>query len=173
MQAVVFPVNEFYLERLQNIARETFYQTFIHETTEQNMQAYLDEAFGLDSLQKQVISPNVRLFLISVGEEDAGYIKLNIGEAQTELQDQEGIEIERFYVRKQFHGIGVAKQLMGQAIETGISLNKAYIWLGVAETNIKAVRFYKKFGFQVFGEHGFVLGGENQIDLMMRRPLAK
>ncbi|TAE87749.1 MAG: GNAT family N-acetyltransferase [Bacteroidetes bacterium] len=173
MQVAVFPVNGFCLARLQNIAKETFYQTFIHETTEQNMQAYLDEAFGLDNIQKQAINPNVRLFLISVGEEDAGYIKLNIGEAQTELQEQDGIEIERFYVRKKFQGKGIAKRLMEQAIETGISLNKSYIWLGVAETNVKAVRFYTKYNFQVFGEHGFVLGGENQIDLMMRRPLVK
>jgi ribosomal protein S18 acetylase RimI-like enzyme len=166
----VFEVNQSHLERLQRIAQETFYRTFIHETTEQNMQAYLAEVFSIEQLQQQLLNTDIQLFL-AVADEDVGYLKLNTGTSQTELREEEGIEIERLYVKQPFHGKGVADALMQQAIKTGVALKKSYIWLGVAETNVKAVKFYSKYGFEVFGQHAFLLGGEKQTDLMMKRDL--
>jgi ribosomal protein S18 acetylase RimI-like enzyme len=45
------------------------------------------------------------------------------------------------------------------------------VWLGVWEANEKAIGFYRSQGFEVFGAHTFRLGGEEQRDLLMRRPV--
>ena len=45
------------------------------------------------------------------------------------------------------------------------------IWLGVWEENNKAIAFYKRHGFEVFGSHPFKLGGDLQRDLLMKRLL--
>jgi ribosomal protein S18 acetylase RimI-like enzyme len=42
-----------------------------------------------------------------------------------------------------------------------------YVWLGVWEHNPRAIAFYRKFGFEVVGEHAFMLGQELQRDLIM------
>jgi len=39
------------------------------------------------------------------------YLKLNFGESQTELKDNNALEIERIYVSKEFHGKSVGQLL--------------------------------------------------------------
>jgi ribosomal protein S18 acetylase RimI-like enzyme len=45
------------------------------------------------------------------------------------------------------------------------------MWLGVGEDNQRAQRFYRKWGFQVVGEHIFQVGSDPQTDLIMERAL--
>ena len=45
------------------------------------------------------------------------------------------------------------------------------IWLGVWEHNQKAIEFYKKWGFEVFGKYIFVLGNDPQNDLLMKKEI--
>ena len=47
----------------------------------------------------------------------------------------------------------------------------AALWLGVWERNARALAFYRKWGFDVVGEHTFKLGEDPQHDLIMRRDL--
>lgn len=171
MTVAILPADNNNLERLQKIAQETFYRAFIHETTEQNMLAYLSDVFSLERLQQYLDNREVKIFILCDEKEDIGYIKLNVGNAQTEMKTEDGIEIERFYIKEKFQGKGYASKLMEQAINIGVALEKTHVWLGVAETNVKAVKFYSKHGFTFFGEHKFMLGEENQVDLLMRRSL--
>ena len=82
------------------------------------------------------------------------------------------VEIEnpnsQFYVLKENHGSGIGIELLNFAIEIAKQNKAAYIWLGVWENNHRAIRFYKKNGFTTFDKHQFVLGSEEQTDLMMR-----
>ena len=84
------------------------------------------------------------------------------------MQDCSSIEIERIYVLKENHGSGIGIELLNFAIEIAKQNKVAYIWLGVWENNHRAIRFYKKNGFTTFDKHQFVLGSEEQTDLMMR-----
>jgi ribosomal protein S18 acetylase RimI-like enzyme len=43
--------------------------------------------------------------------------------------------------------------------------------LGVWEFNIKAIRFYHRYGFEAFSTHEFMLGDEKQTDVLMKRKL--
>ena len=53
----------------------------------------------------------------------------------------------------------------------GKEKGKTYVWLGVWEENHRALQFYEKNGFTVFGKHDFVLGDDVQTDLMMKRSI--
>ena len=100
-----------------------------------------------------------------------GYLKLNMGESQTELKDNDALEIERIYVLKDFHGKKVGQLLFDKAITIAKELQLAYVWLGVWEENKKALQFYTKNGFVEFDQHVFVLGDEAQTDIMMKLAL--
>jgi ribosomal protein S18 acetylase RimI-like enzyme len=41
--------------------------------------------------------------------------------------------------------------------------------LGVWENNVRATKFYEKFGFERVGEHEFWLGNECQLDYIFGR----
>jgi diamine N-acetyltransferase len=78
------------------------------------------------------------------------------------------LEIERIYVLQEFQGKKVGQMLFGKAVEIAKQKNADYIWLGVWEKNIKAIRFYEKNGFVPFGKHLFKLGDDEQTDIMMK-----
>ncbi|MEG0629162.1 MAG: hypothetical protein RR492_08970 [Enterococcus sp.] len=47
----------------------------------------------------------------------AGYLKLTIGDAQTEAVDPKGLEVERIYIRNAFKHQGLGRQLSDYAFE--------------------------------------------------------
>lgn len=159
------------LETLQNIGIQTFTETFAEDNTEEAMKKYLEESFNTEKIKSEL--NNADSFFYIAWEEDnpVGYLKVNSGKAQTELQDESSLEIERIYVKKSHHGKKVGQLLYNQALEIARHLNKSYLWLGVWEKNLRALNFYRKNGFVEFDKHIFRLGEEEQTDLMMRKIL--
>lgn len=153
-------------ELIADLSRETFYDAFIADNTKENMDKFLNEQFTKESLMKEVGSPgNIFLLAYSDGVV-AGYARLREKETA-----QGEIEIARIYNKTSAIGKGIGKSLMLACIETAEQLNKKIIWLGVWEKNQKAIDFYKKFGFEKYGEHDFLLGDDLQTDWLMRKYL--
>ncbi|REC78446.1 GNAT family N-acetyltransferase [Chryseobacterium elymi] len=159
------------LETIQNIGRQTFSETFAESNSEEAMKTYLEESFSTEKVNSELTNPNSHFFIAWEEDIPVGYLKLNSGEAQTELKDETSLEIERIYVKKSHHGQKVGQLLYDQALETARSLNKSYLWLGVWEENLRALQFYRKNGFEEFGTHTFRLGNDDQTDLMMKKML--
>ncbi|SHK15247.1 GNAT family N-acetyltransferase [Chryseobacterium polytrichastri] len=159
------------LETIQNIGIQTFSETFAESNSEEAMKTYLEKSFNTEKIKSELNNPD-SFFFIAWEEDDAvGYLKLNSGQAQTELQDETSLEIERIYVKKSHHGKKVGQLLYDKALETAQQQKKGYLWLGVWEENLRAVNFYTKNGFVEFDKHIFRLGDDEQTDLMMKKML--
>ena len=154
--------------QLQKIGRQTFIETFSDANTAENMQLYLEEGFSVEKLTAELMDKNASFYFAKLDSQAIGYLKLNIGSAQTELKDEKALEIERIYVLKEFHGLKVGQFLFDHAVQIAKKNRMEYIWLGVWEENKKAINFYKKNGFTAFDKHQFVLGNEIQTDIMMK-----
>ncbi|WP_423148361.1 GNAT family N-acetyltransferase [Rubrolithibacter danxiaensis] len=157
-----------HLDELQNIGRHTFYETFSAANTEENMKKYLDEGFSDAKLTAELTDTNSAFYFAMLANKVIGYLKLNFGLSQTELQDDNAVEIERIYVLKEFHGKKVGQLLYEKAIDIARQKNADYVWLGVWEENVRAIKFYRKNGFVAFDKHIFLLGNEEQTDIMMK-----
>ena len=107
-------------------------------------------------------------YFIYANDQLAGYFKINYAPAQTDLNDPDSLEIERIYVKKEFKGKGLGRQLMDCAVKLAEMAGKKYLWLGVWEKNKGAIGFYKHSGFTESGKHPFKIGDELQTDLIMR-----
>jgi ribosomal protein S18 acetylase RimI-like enzyme len=159
------------LKQLQSIGKQTFFETFAESNTEENMQQYLAEGFTDDKLTLELNNPNSEFYFAKLNEKVVGYLKINFGLAQTELKENLGLEIERIYVLKEFHGKNVGQVLYDTAFEVAKRINAEYLWLGVWEQNPRAISFYKKNGFVEFDKHIFKLGDDEQTDIMMKLKL--
>jgi len=157
--------------QLQQIARQTFSDTFSAVNSTENMEKYLTERFSIETLKSELQCENSEFYFAEKDHEIAGYLKINVGNAQSEPQEPGALEIERIYVRKDFQGKKVGQLLYQQAVEVAEEKDARYVWLGVWEENHRAVAFYKKNGFVEFGKHIFKLGADEQIDLMMKLEL--
>jgi ribosomal protein S18 acetylase RimI-like enzyme len=159
------------IDRLQKIGRQTFHETFSAGNFEENMTKYLAEGFSIEKLTTELSDNNAEFYFATLDDNVIGYLKLNFGQSQTELQDDKGLEIERIYVLKDFHGKSVGQILYDKAIEVAKLKNSDFVWLGVWEENPRAINFYKKNGFVEFDKHIFKLGNDEQTDIMMKLKL--
>ena len=153
---------------LQEIGRKTFYDTFFESDSEESMKAYLATSFSTEKLTAELENPNSEFYLATQNEVVIGYLKVNFGPAQTELQDGNSLEIERIYVLQDYHGKKVGQLLFEKAITIAKDNSCSYVWLGVWEENHRALQFYSKNGFVAFDKHIFVFGEEEQTDIMMK-----
>ena len=159
------------ISQLQSISRQTFSETFAASNTAENMDKYLAESFSTEKLRAEISNPNSRLYFAELHGAAIGYMKLNFGRAQTELKDDNALEIERIYVLHAYHGNKVGQLLFEKAIQVAIEMEADYVWLGVWEKNERAIQFYKKNGFVEFDKHIFKLGDDAQTDIMMKLQL--
>ena len=159
------------LEVLRAIGRETYDDAFRSMNTEETMDRYVDEAFAPARLAAELANPASEFWFLFLGEELAGYLKVNDAPAQTDLNDPDSLELERIYVRRAHKGKGLGKTLMQHAIRLARERKRAAVWLGVWEKNTEAIGFYQKMGFRETGHHTFRMGDELQSDLVMTLPL--
>jgi len=159
------------IEHLQHIARQTFIETFSEVNTKDNMNKYLDESFNISRLTSEIQNLNSEFYFAVLDAKVVGYLKINCGDAQTELKNDNTFELERIYVLKEFHGKRVGQILFNKALQIAEQMKVDYLWLGVWEKNHKALKFYMKNGFTAFDKHVFRLGDDTQTDIMMKLPI--
>ena len=161
------------LAALQAIGRKTFEEAFAANNSEENLAAYLEEGFSKQKLGAELRNENSKFYFALQEGDVIGYLKVNLGDAQSEKQDPNALEIERIYVLQQYHGKQVGALLYEQALSIAKARKAPYMWLGVWEENPRAIRFYEKQGFVEFGEHIFQLGDDAQRDVLMKKELLK
>ena len=159
------------IDLLKRISIHTFIETFSAGNTEENMTKYVVEELSTEKLTAELSDCNAEFYFATLEGKVIGYLKLNFGESQTELQDHNTLEIERIYVLKDFHGKKAGQILYDQAIQIAKNKKADFVWLGVWEENTRAINFYKKNGFVEFDKHIFKLGNDEQTDIMMKRNL--
>ncbi len=169
MEIIEAKMQEF--NELQQISKQTFYETFADVNTAENMQKFLQEAYDIDKLRAEMENPDSAFYFAKLDDKIIGYLKINWGPSQTELKGIDSLEIERIYVSKEFHGMKVGQLLHEKALDIAREKHCRYVWLGVWENNARAISFYKKNGFVEFGQHKFMLGDDEQRDIMMRLAL--
>ena len=159
------------IEALQEIGKSSFIDAFGSANTPEDMQAYLLEAFSWERLRLELEHPESQFFFAVAVGHNIAYLKLNKGTAQTDDKLDNALEIERIYVRSAFYGQKVGQRLLEHALEIAQEEKVETIWLGVWEKNPKAIRFYEKHGFTAFAKHSFLLGQDQQTDILMKRKL--
>ncbi|MEI9945379.1 MAG: GNAT family N-acetyltransferase [Chitinophagaceae bacterium] len=156
---------------IADLSRETFYDTFAASNSKENMDKFMTEKFTSKNLRAEVGADGNTFLLAYYGEEPVGYARLRDNNNPPALKGTSSLEIARIYSIKKMIGKGVGKALMLKSIAIAKEKNKEVIWLGVWEKNETAFAFYKKWGFEKFAEHDFVLGNDVQRDWLLKKEL--
>jgi diamine N-acetyltransferase len=159
------------VEQLAAISANTFYEAFAKDNTAENMQKHLKEYYSIEKLSAELNDP-LAVFLFAVSDyEVVGYVKINEHQKPEAKDLDTPIELERIYSLQSMIGKGVGKALMQAVINTAVEKEKKTIWLGVWQHNPTAIAFYKKWGFEIFGDHVFAVGDDPQMDWLMKKVL--
>jgi ribosomal protein S18 acetylase RimI-like enzyme len=161
------------LETIQKISIQTFIETFAAVNTPENIANYIKDSLNTEQLTTELNNANSQFYIAYSNAEVVGYLKINFGDAQTETINENALEVQRIYVLQTFHGKNIGQLLLEEVKKIAQTTDVEYIWLGVWEENHRALRFYTKNGFVVFDKHVFMMGNDEQTDLLMRFQIPK
>ncbi|MES2359239.1 MAG: GNAT family N-acetyltransferase [Gemmatimonadota bacterium] len=157
---------------LAEFAERSFRDTFGCDNVESDMAQYVARAFGEETQRAELADSHRVVLLAEIGGVIAGYAQLMNDSAPDDIaMERSVIELERFYVAHEWHGRGIAQQLMARATEAADRSGAATLWLAVWERNPRAIAFYRKSGFVDVGSRLFLLGSDRQTDRVMSRLL--
>ncbi len=154
---------------LLELVKTTFIETFAKDNTPEDMQLYVKTHLSESKLASDLADPNQTFYVVYVGDTMAGYTQLKQGKTPACVPATQSLEIHRIYVHSQFHKRGIGSILMKACLEAALDSQATHVWLGVWEYNVNAQQFYKKWDFEIMGEHTFVLGNDPQRDWIMAR----
>lgn len=164
-------ISEKELQPLISISKKTFDDTFRPDNQDDVIDHYLATSFTEGKMISQLNNPNSEFYFAYSDKDVAGYLKINIKDAQTEAMGEDALEIERIYIDRYFQKQGIGKHLYNKAIERAKYHNVNKVWLGVWEHNHNALAFYDKMGFKHTDSHVFQMGDEAQTDFIMELTL--
>jgi len=160
-------------ETLAPLAVEIFNDAFSANPLNkpEDMRVYINEAFSLEQTRNELSETDSIFFIAEIAGEMIGYAKLKERSTEACITGENPIELQRLYVRKDFHGQGIAAELMNECFDIAARKKYQTMWLGVWEHNFRAQKFYEKLGFRSVGNHVFQLGSDAQTDLVMEKSL--
>ena len=160
-------------QTLRDLEVETYRDTFGPYIVEKDLEDYFSTVLSLEQIEKDLQDPESETyFVLNEEQEICGFLKINWGQAQTEpVEMDKSFEIQRIYVKKEFHGAGFGKEMFTFALDQAKSRGFEWAWLGVWERNFKAQDFYYRFGFERFSEHEYPTGDTVDTDWLLRKKL--
>ena len=164
-------VTEADLSIIKDISIKTFCETFEKDNTPEDTQKYIETNFTDEKMLSEIKTEGSKFFLAYLDDKVVAYLKINTGEAQTEKQGNNSMEIQRIYVLSEFKGKRIGSLLMKKAEEEANKMNIKRLWLGVWEHNEQALNFYNKKGYKRFSEHVFMFGNDPQTDYLLEKLL--
>lgn len=156
------------LQQLRQISEQTFVTAFEKDNNPNDFKSYIENAFALERIKEELLNPNSDFFFALSNKEIIGYFKLNVGVAQTDIKQDNSIELERIYVLTKYQNSGLGEQFLKHIKSIALKRNKKMLWLGVWEMNMRAIKFYERQGFKKFDTHPYFIGSDEQTDWLMR-----
>lgn len=156
--------------QLATLAEETFRDAFAAVNTAEDMALHCRTTYSEAIQAAEIADPDRMTLLCEQDGRLVGFAQLRWGKTPGCVVAEAPGEIQRLYVARDCHGKGVAHDLMNACLDEMTTRRSDVVWLGVWESNPRAIAFYRKFGFREVGEQVFPLGSDPQRDLVMARP---
>ena len=149
------------------LAEQTFRDAFTEGNDPDDMVLHCAASFGPEIQAREIEDPDTATIVADEDGDLIGFAQVRLRSPKACVSAERPSELYRVYVSRRWHGQGVAQQIMREVLATAARAGSDRIWLGVWENNRRALGFYRKYGFEVVGEHVFQFGTDAQTDLIM------
>lgn len=159
-------------EALASLGARLFEQAFGEDNSPGDMRSYVAAAFSRARQHAELTDPDRVAWLATIDDHAlAGFASVRRGTAGNGVVAEAPVELHRIYVDGSCQGLGVGRCLMDVCVAQARSWAADALWLGVWEHNKRAISFYEQAGFRAVGSQVFLLGTDEQRDIVMARDL--
>ncbi|MEP2990119.1 MAG: GNAT family N-acetyltransferase [Parasphingorhabdus sp.] len=162
-------------DALARLGRETFVDAFGDLYSTDDLSSYLDQTHSKAQIALNIANPNLiyRLIVDKYDDRLLGYCKLSL---EPGLDYDPGaarlIELSQFYLRSELFGTGAADQLMSWALGIAKQQSRDEIILSVFSENVRAQKFYFRYGFEHIADTVFMVGNQADHEFLFLRKLS-
>jgi diamine N-acetyltransferase len=149
---------------LAELGARTFHAAYAGDVAEASLAPHVEATFGSELQARELADPATCHLVAERDGRALGYAYL------TELDGAVAF-LARLYVDPAHTGSGVGQQLLDRCLEEAGRRGCSGLRLTVWTANTRAIAFYRRNGFAITGEVRFLLGEEEQTDLVMERSL--
>lgn len=149
---------------LAQFAAAAFWDTYRDIDEAEDIADYVAQNLRPEAMEHVLRDPRSTTLLGEVGSTLAGYAVLSHADIPSCVAGPAPIELARFYLGQEFIGQGLGAQLMLETHAEAWRQGARTIWLGVYDRNLRAIRFYERFGFKKVGDKEFLFGGKIYMD---------
>lgn len=153
---------------LARFAADTFVEAFGAVTAPADLAAHLASTYGPAQQAAELADPGLITLLALRDDNIVAYAQVRKNaEAPACIDSRDTVEVSRFYADRAVRGTGVTRVLMQRSLAAARELGGRHAWLGVWESNPRAIAFYCKLGFVPVGRKIYVVGADHQTDHVM------
>ncbi len=158
---------------LAALGEATFRQTFIDDFAipypPEDLAAFLPDAYGHATFARITADPAQAVWLAELQGRPAAYAVAGPASLPDPRVRPEHGELKRLYVAAAHQGAGLGGALFETALAWLEHGGPRPVWIGVWSGNLKAQRFYARYGFHKAGEYDFPVGRWRDRELILRR----
>ncbi len=155
---------------LAELGRASFVDAFGHLYRPEDLNAFLDATYTPEVLNAELADAN-RVF--RVAEDDGaliGYCKLGLDRSlDYDAGGVPTIELKQLYLRGNQTGGGIGGALMGWVFEQAQERGFEQVILSVWSENLGGQRFYRRHGFEKWGDTIFMVGSQRDEEFIFGR----
>jgi diamine N-acetyltransferase len=119
------------------------------------MDQYLDTHYNPEVILTELNNTTNIYHIVCNNEEPIGFSKIVLNCKHGNVLEQNSAKLERIYLLKEFHGLGIGYELLNFNIDYSKRNAQVALWLYTWVGNEQAIRFYLKTGFEIIGNHDF------------------
>lgn len=157
---------------LAHVGRVSFCETFAHLYASHDLEAFLAQTYTPAVLAAELADPTKRFRVAELDGELVGFCKIGFTVSlPIDLGGRRGLELKQLYLLRSHLGAGVAPVLMDWALAEARAFGADDVVLSVYEDNVRAQRFYQRYGFSKVGDFFFMVGTHRDPEHLYRLAL--
>lgn len=156
---------------LAELARQTFIETYAEQNDAEQIRTHCDKNFGIVQQSKEIADSNYVVILAYRDEDLVGFAQVVNNPAPPSIEAENAVALYRYYVKKEWHGKGIAQPLLAEAEKAAKTFGANQLWLGMWEHNARALAYYQKIGFQHVGWMDYQFGDIVERDYVLLKQL--
>jgi ribosomal protein S18 acetylase RimI-like enzyme len=162
------------LHSLHEVSTLAYYQAYFGAYTYNDLKPYLEDFFSEEILEEEIAKPDQDYFLVKKSDRAIGFAQVKrfvLIEESIRRQSDNSAELFKLYLLQKYTGKGIGTRFMQMMSEHYQSRGFQNFYSTVWSLSPRALRFYKRQGFEVVGEIDYDYAGKNNIDYVLKKNL--
>lgn len=140
---------------IAEIGKKSFWESHGTSASTKDISTFISKTYTKEIVLSELENENNIYHLIYCNNKIAGFSKIILNTANSNINPKNITKLDRFYLLKTFYGKNLGAKLFNFNIELAKNKQQNGIWLAVWVKNQRAINFYTKSGFKIVGKYDF------------------